>query len=360
MLNNLGILPSAYHKGHKLKTKTMKRIIVVPETSDYELDVSHEGIVYINAKLGTPHFDKWDARYLAPYWIKEGGANRVYHITDVAQDANGMTTITLGNSFVLDKVWSGMGNARRFEYHPLEAFGFTEIEPGLLKRVHEYADSIANSEPSLPKQVSEYADSIIPDSERVWPQFFLTKVIGSEDLPDLEILTLPSSSLPLAVPNLRELERIILSREVEEFNTIGGSMVDERGADTCRAALQQVILDAAVREELPWNPEKTERYANQVFVSYPIPVMNSPISGLSLSQMVTSAGSGAAFMVAFPHHTLGNITLYFMMIGGTRIVLGAADGISAGLRQGLTQIILRWMGVPKNEANPKKTKSKKS
>ena len=117
----------------------MKHIIVVPETSDYQLDVSHESVVYINAKLGTPKLDEWDAQYLAPYWIKEGGANRVYHITDVTKDADGLTTITLGNSFVTDKVWSGMGNARRFEYHPLEAFGFTEIEPGLLKRVQKNA-----------------------------------------------------------------------------------------------------------------------------------------------------------------------------------------------------------------------------
>jgi hypothetical protein len=116
------------------------QVIVVPETSDYQLEVSHDNSVYINSeKLGNPKLEAWDARYLAPYWLKEGGANRVYHITNVTKNEDGLTTITLGNSFVLDKVWIGMCSPRRFEYHPLDAFGFAEIEPGLLKRIPKNA-----------------------------------------------------------------------------------------------------------------------------------------------------------------------------------------------------------------------------
>jgi hypothetical protein len=180
--------------------------------------------------------------------------------------------------------------------------------------------------------------------------------MASEDLPDVEILTLPHYESRGAIPDLKHLERLLHSGSVEEFELIGGSGIDHGGADACRAAIHQVIIDAAVRERLPWNPKGTEAYADKIFSSYPVPVMNSPVSGSTLLQMVTAAGGGAAFMAAFPHAELGHITLYFLMIGGTRIVLGAADGIAIGLKQGLSQVILKWMGVPRETANPSKRK----
>ena len=61
-------------------------------------------------------------------------------------------------------------------------------------------------------------------------------------------------------------------------------------------------------------------------------------------------------MAAFPHPDVGHITLYFVLIGGTRIVLGAADGVSIALRQGLSHILLKWMGVPTTTATSRKRK----
>jgi hypothetical protein len=189
-----------------------------------------------------------------------------------------------------------------------------------------------------------------------WPQVFLTRVMASEDLPDAEILTLPHYESRDAIPDLKHLERLLHSGSVEEFALIGGSGIDHSGVDACRAAMHQVIIDAVVRERLPWNPKGAEAYADTIFSSYPVPVMNSPVSGSTLLQIVTAAGGGAAFMAAFPHAELGHITLYFLMIGGTRIVLGAADVIAIGLKQGLSQVILKWMGVPQETANPSKRK----
>jgi hypothetical protein len=190
-----------------------------------------------------------------------------------------------------------------------------------------------------------------------WPQVFLTRVIADEDLPDVEILTLPSYHSSEAIPDLEQLEILLFSRSVEEFQTVGGTSIDYGGSEACRAALHQVIIDAAVREGLPWNPERTEAYSQEIFSSYPVPVMNSPLTGSSLLQMVTAAGAGAAFMAAFPHADAGHVTLYFLMIGATRIVLGAADGISIGLKQGLSHVILKWMGVPQTVASPRKRKT---
>jgi hypothetical protein len=199
--------------------------------------------------------------------------------------------------------------------------------------------------------------SFNPDTP-VWPQFFITRVIGSEDLPDVEILTLPSYPSADALPNLEELQRLIMTGE--DFYTVGGSSIDYGGIEACLPALHQVIIDAGIREELVWQPERTEAYAEQVFSSQPVPVLNSPLSGSTLGQMVTAAGGGAAFMAAFPHPDVGHITIYFVLIGGTRIVLGAADGISIALRQGLSYILLKWMGVPATAATPRKRKASAS
>jgi len=195
------------------------------------------------------------------------------------------------------------------------------------------------------------------ESLQPWPQVFVTRVIGDEDLPDVEILTLPGYKSVDAIKTIEELAALLHSRQVEEFELIGGSSIDH-DSRACLAALHQVILDAHVREDMPpWDPKQIGKYAETIYASYPLPIMNSPLTGSSLSQLVTAAGGGAAFMAALPHD-LGHITLYFLVVGGTRIVLGAADGISIGLKQGLSHVILKWMGVPRSSATPKKRKAK--
>ena len=196
-----------------------------------------------------------------------------------------------------------------------------------------------------------------PETNHPWPQFFVTRVVGNEDLPDVEILTLPRYETPDDIKTIDELAAFLHSHQVEDFVPIGGSGIDY-DSRACLAALHQVILDAHVREEMPpWDPKQIELYAETIYASYPLPIMNSPLTGSSLLQLVTAAGGGAAFMAAFPHD-LGHITLYFLVVGGTRIVLGAADGISIGLKQGLSHVILKWMGVPRTTATPKKRKAK--
>jgi len=195
------------------------------------------------------------------------------------------------------------------------------------------------------------------ESNQPWPQVFVTRVIGNEDLPDVEILTLPSYKSADAIKSIEALAELLHSHQVEEFKLIGGSSIDH-DSRACLAALHQVILDAHVREDMPpWDPKQIEDYAEAIYASYPLPIMNSPLTGSSLLQLVTAAGGGAAFMAAFPHD-LGHITLYFLVVGGTRIVLGAADGISIGLKQGLSHVILKWMGVPQATATAKKRKAK--
>jgi hypothetical protein len=112
----------------------MPKVIVVPETEEYALDVSHTDIVWVTKALGVPKLEEHDARYLAPLWLKDpAGVTRIYHILR-AEDVGTSTEISLGNSFVLLNAWNSPGQRRRFEYHDLSVFGLTEICPGLLFR----------------------------------------------------------------------------------------------------------------------------------------------------------------------------------------------------------------------------------
>lgn len=110
----------------------MPGVIVVPETSDFEHDVSHKNVIWINKNLGVPKLDDHDAHYIAPLWIGEKpGVNRIYHILSV-DDVGHSTELKLGNSFVLKQPWREAGQHRRFEYHQLSDFGFVQVCPGLL------------------------------------------------------------------------------------------------------------------------------------------------------------------------------------------------------------------------------------
>jgi hypothetical protein len=107
-------------------------VLVVPETEEFTVDVSHNNVVWINKKLGEPNLKGRNAKYLMPYWLKEPeGANRIYHIFEMKEHDN-CYGIYLGNSFVLSETWGSIGQKRRFEYWDLSEFDFVEICPGLL------------------------------------------------------------------------------------------------------------------------------------------------------------------------------------------------------------------------------------
>ena len=110
----------------------MKSVIVVPETPDFQLPVSHDRIVWINIACGVPKLRERQAEYLAPYWIHEGGARCIYHILGYTVNSEN-TEIRLGNSFVLPELWNHIGNPRKFEYQPLNAFGMEESCEGILR-----------------------------------------------------------------------------------------------------------------------------------------------------------------------------------------------------------------------------------
>jgi hypothetical protein len=110
----------------------MSNVLIVPETTDFEHHVSHRNLVWVSKQLGVPSLEYRQASYLAPFWLGENeGVNRIYHIQEVRDNPEN-TEYLLGNSFVLSRVWTDLGQRRRFEYRPLSVFGLREQDPGIL------------------------------------------------------------------------------------------------------------------------------------------------------------------------------------------------------------------------------------
>ena len=106
-------------------------VIIVPEKDEYAEDLFYYDTVYINPALGKPRLKERNAKYLAPLLLsnEEHSVTRIFHILEFDKVKS---IIIVGNSFVLDKPWNQIGQNRRFEYVPLEDFGFVEINNGIL------------------------------------------------------------------------------------------------------------------------------------------------------------------------------------------------------------------------------------
>jgi hypothetical protein len=192
-----------------------------------------------------------------------------------------------------------------------------------------------------------------PSREMPLPEFFLTRVVGGEGQPDVEILTLPPCKDPAA------LNADLLIREglVAAGYQIGPST---SGNNKCFDALMQLIDEARMNEQQPPDEQMLRRFATQIYTRQLVPVMNSPISGKTLAELVAAAGGSTAFMATFSTVDATHVSIYFLLIGGTRIVLGAADGISEALQYGLRHILLTAMGVPAIAAGSARQKKVRS
>jgi hypothetical protein len=114
----------------------MISVIVVPETEEFEFNISHDNEVCINEHLGNPKLKERNTRYVIPFSLKECYADRIFHIVDYNFDSD-KRYIKLGNSFMLPKKWTEICQQGRFEYHDLTEFEMTEICPGILVKKNQ-------------------------------------------------------------------------------------------------------------------------------------------------------------------------------------------------------------------------------
>ncbi|HKR43336.1 MAG TPA: hypothetical protein VJU59_27245 [Paraburkholderia sp.] len=181
------------------------------------------------------------------------------------------------------------------------------------------------------------------------PRFFTTSLFVDDSLPELAIVTIPGAEHPQGPRDDPLLADAAAAKRA--LHLLGEWTVRSEGID----AVSEQEVNSRVRGILA-NDMFYIGYGAGTFIDAPddwlaeIPfaVMNSPIAGSTLAQLFAVTGSGAAFLAYFPHPGWPEITTYFLVVGGTKIVFGAADGIGYALKHGLAHVLLKWMGAPTN------------
>ena len=113
---------------------------------------------------------------------------------------------------------------------------------------------------------------------------------------------------------------------------------------------------AVARPEFTTSASRSRNSVADIYEAQPLPIMQSPLIGKTLAELAKAAGGGVAFYSMFPHPGPGEIAIFFLLLGGTRIILGASDGIAFALKHGLSHLLLKWMGVPQPKIPPIKEK----
>jgi hypothetical protein len=174
-----------------------------------------------------------------------------------------------------------------------------------------------------------------------WSQFFITRVAAARGLPDLEILTLPSTGRP------KYADPDALIRALEELS---GDVIDllpySANTNAPLAALRDIVASiprSQYDDERQY--QRRNSFVHNVYEHCQLPILNSPLNGATLKELAAASGPTIAFVAAIPHDA-GHIVLYFMIVAGTRIVIGASGGVAAGLKAGLENVIRKWMGLP--------------
>ena len=175
-------------------------------------------------------------------------------------------------------------------------------------------------------------------------QLFITHVIGENGQPDIDIVTFPDQLGQPAIADFEEF-RVDMAED-EDFRPVRISQIVET-TDVIQRALVQAIADGATQEGLSIYPSTARDYAEAIYKTHPLPIMNSPLSGMSMSQMVEGASSTAAFLAVFQHGVgMHEIALWFLFVGGTRLIVGATDSCVTGLKKIVPHFMLKWTGVP--------------
>lgn len=194
-------------------------------------------------------------------------------------------------------------------------------------------------------------------------RFFTTTVFLHPTLPQLAIVTLPSPKINDPAAGVRMTEdgmRPVGSWKDWDAALTAHNLVNDEddilGLLSSSAVSWQTVHDVtgnAFGSLIDITGSDSEIYGqvrsiprSVSVMDEPIPVMHSPIEGTTLAKLFATTGSGAAFLAYFPHPDFGQIATFFLVVGGTKIVLGAADGIGYALRHGLAYVILKWMGAP--------------
>ncbi|MEX3935904.1 hypothetical protein AB4Y32_29630 [Paraburkholderia phymatum] len=170
--------------------------------------------------------------------------------------------------------------------------------------------------------------------------YFTTTVFVSPHLPEVAIITLPASR-----PSSGSTQEDSLWEARFAYDGLGDWGWASEGVDVVERLEAMRGIERCLPDAEDLDP-RTKFHLVELLMKQPFPVMNSPIGGTTLAQLFATSGSGAAFLAMFPHPDAGQIAIYFLVVGGTKIVFGAAAGIGQALEHGLKYKLLKWMHAP--------------
>ena len=106
--------------------------------------------------------------------------------------------------------------------------------------------------------------------------------------------------------------------------------------------------------------EEIEAFANAVVKECQLPVIHSPLKGVTLEKLAGGGAAGIGATAVLVHPDFEHILIYFMVIGVTPVVVhistAVGKGIGAALEMGLRKTVLRLFGL---ESKRKSTSSKR-
>lgn len=209
-----------------------------------------------------------------------------------------------------------------------------------------------------------------------WPQVLSTRVYGGAGLPDIEILTVPNyadrkaraaellhkletlrspdSQVPAPARGSAEIEReisVLHSEMLADTNLQVSSIKSEPGAAFAMLLRCLSPTDFGPNERAE-NTELIVEFARSLYEDFQIPVINSPLSGITLAELASSAVPSAAYLMsqtnpASPEKYIIGVAL----LGGTWILMGASKGIADGLKTSLEYWVRRILRVPEDEVS---------
>jgi len=201
--------------------------------------------------------------------------------------------------------------------------------------------------------------------------YYTGRILGDGVLPDIDIITLPGIERnPLeSFGHLAAATRQDGKTATEQvrfflpITRVAGAPFPPAGIAEPIGALMHLMALSMGDIEAISERERLERHVLRIFREYRIPVVNSPMEGKTLQELIAStvaAIPATAHLAVMPHEG-GEIILCLAIWAGTRIIIGASRGIARGLDDGLHELILHWMrkvgGLPSKEKRKRAAKS---
>ena len=183
-------------------------------------------------------------------------------------------------------------------------------------------------------------------------QFYETTIYDNDLSVSFSVLTIPGRSMPEFLDLKRDLGLTAVDTSAESYDQVVGDLFQ-----LLNAAVRDVPIEHARGRRFS-DPEGLHllQFAEYIAHESSIPFEQSPLSGLSITQILkspTTIGAAGGFILTGMYGPV-----YLVMVPAGMIICAAAKGIGDGLSEGLKHKIVKAMTgkapAPKKAKKPRK------